>query len=183
VNTAGTIPNKTYSLAGTAASSWYAVHTRSRHEKLVAFHLLQRGVERYLPTVIETHRWSDRRQKVELPLFPGYVFVQIVPTNETRVEVLRTPGVVAFVGNGPEGTAIPAGEIEAVRTLIEKQLNWLPHPFLREGQRVRIRGGSLDGVEGIFLKRNGQETLLISVAAIQRSLSISVQGYDVESLN
>lgn len=166
-----------YSVVGTA---WYAAQTRSRHERVVAHHLGMRGIVQYSPTITETHAWSDRRKKVELPLFPGYVFVQIAPLNERRVEVLRTPGVVRFVGSEVGGTAIPDEQIESIRTLVEQNLPWSSHPFLKVGQRIRVKGGSLHGVEGIFVKRNGVDTLVISVDAIQRSLSVSIQGYDLE---
>ena len=162
--------------------SWYAVQTRSRHEKLAAYHLQMRGVAQYLPTVIETHRWSDRRKRVELPLFPGYVFVRCIDSNARRVVVLRTPGVVRFVGPSPSGTVIPDEQIESVRTLVERNLPWTSYPFLKAGQRVRVRGGALDGVEGVLVRRNGEDSLIISVDAIQRSLSVSIRGYNIEAL-
>jgi transcription antitermination factor NusG len=162
--------------------AWYAIQTRSRHEKLAAYHLKMHGVVQYLPTVIETHRWSDRRKKVEVPLFPGYVFVQLMGSNEARVEVLRTPGVVRFVGAAPAGTTIPDEQIESVRTLVTRNIPWVSHPFLKAGQRVRVRGGALDGVEGTFLRRNTGDVLIISIDAIQRSLAVSIQGYDLEVL-
>lgn len=163
--------------------SWYAVQTRSRHEKLVACHLKTRGVSQYLPIVVETHRWSDRRRRVELPLFPGYVFVRVADCNERRVEVLRIPGVVRFVGATPTGTAIPDTEIESVKTLVEGNLPWTSYPFLKTGQRVRIRGGAMDGLEGILLRRDGEDRLVISIDAIERSLSITVKGYDLEAIS
>ena len=168
------------SSASCSSPVWYAAQTRSRHERLVAHHLKLRGIAQYLPTITEIHRWSDRRKKIELPLFPGYVFVQIIATNEFRVQVLRIPGVVRLVGSEPGGTAIPADQIESVRTLVECQLPWTAHPFLKTGQRVRVRGGALDGLEGIFLKRNGVDILVISVDAIQRSIAVSLQGYNLE---
>jgi transcription elongation factor/antiterminator RfaH len=160
--------------------AWFAVQTRSRHERVASHHLSMRGVSNYLPTVCEIRRWSDRRKKIETPLFPGYVFVQIVAHNERRVEVLRTPGIVKFVGASPEGAQIPEEQIEFVRKLINQNVPWTSHPFLKTGQRVRIRGGALDQVEGIFLKRNGEGALIISINAIQRSLAVSVQGYDFD---
>lgn len=159
---------------------WYAAQTRSRHERLVAHQLESRGIAQYLPTITEIHRWSDRRRKIELPLFPGYVFVQIIATNDFRVQVLRIPGVVRLVGSERGGTPIPADQIKSVRTLVDCQLPWTLHPFLKVGQRVRVRGGALDGMEGIFLKRNGLDALVISVDAIQRSLAVSLQGYNLE---
>jgi transcription antitermination factor NusG len=163
-----------------ANPAWFAVQTRSKHEKMVSHHLSMRGVSNYLPTVHEVHRWSDRRKKLELPLFPGYVFVQIAAQNERRVEVLRTPGIVRFVGSSPEGAQIPDVQIEFIRKLISENVPWASHPFLKSGQRIRIRGGALDQVEGIFLKRNNEGTLIVSIDAIQRSLAVSIQGYDVE---
>jgi transcriptional antiterminator NusG len=175
--------NSSSSLASNEAAqnhAWFAVQTRSRHEHVVSHHLRMRGVTNYLPTVCEVRLWSDRKKKIETPLFPGYVFVQIVARNERRVEVLRTPGIVRFVGSSAEGAQIPDEQIEIVRKLINENMPWTSHPFLKAGQRVRIRGGALDQVEGIFLKRNGEGALIISIEAIQRSLAVRVQGYDLE---
>src|SRR5689334_6847863 len=163
-------------------AAWYAAQTRSHHERLVSYELGLRGIARYAPAVTETHQWRDRRTKVEVPCFPAYVFVQIPASNEQRVNVLRTPGVVRLVGSQPGGTPIPDEQIESVRSLLQQKLPLTSHPFLRAGQRVRVRGGALDGMEGVFIKRNGLDTLVISVEAIQRSLSVSVQGYDLQPL-
>jgi transcription antitermination factor NusG len=169
-------------LPATPDVHWFAIHTRSRHEKLVSFLLQARGIDQYLPTVTEVHRWSDRHKKLELPLFPGYVFVRLADSNERRVEVLRVPGVVGFVGLHQQGTAIPEDQIEGVKTLMAQNVPWAAHPFLKEGQRVRIRGGALEGMEGIFLRRNGKESLIISIDVIQRSLAVCIQGYDLQVL-
>jgi transcription antitermination factor NusG len=165
---------------GTETENWYAVHTRARHERVVAHRLRERGVTTFLPTFTEVHRWSDRRKTVELPLFSCYVFVKLIPNNEERIRVLRVESVLRFVGTRGLGTPIPDEQIDAVRTLVEEQLPCCSHPFLKIGQRVRIRGGALDGLEGILLSRNGDSTLIISVDAIQRSLAVRVEGYDVE---
>jgi transcription antitermination factor NusG len=156
------------------------VQTRSRHEKFVSSHLQSLGIPHYLPVVTEVHRWSDRKKKVEMPLFSGYVFVQIPATNEDRVRVLRTDGVVRFVGHCPGGTPIPEEEITSVRTLVDQEVPWATHPFLQVGQRIRIRGGALDGLEGFFQSQSGHDVLVVSVSAIQRSLSVSLRGYDIE---
>src|SRR5215813_14197665 len=132
--------------------AWFAVQTRSKHERIASHHLARLGVSHYLPIVSEIHRWSDRRKKVELPLFPGYLFVQIIAHVERRVEVLRTPGIVRFVGSSPEGAPIPDVQIEFVRKLISEKVPWESHPFLKAGQRIRIRGGALDQVEGVFVR-------------------------------
>jgi transcription termination/antitermination protein NusG len=162
--------------------NWYAVQTRARHEKTIVQRLREQGVTTFLPLVSEVHRWSDRRKTVELPLFSCYVFVRLAAANEDRLRVCRTNGVFGIVGTTGEGTPIPDDQIEAVRTLVTQQLPWSVHPFLKIGQRVRIRGGSMDGVEGILLARNGDRTLIVSVDVIQRSLAVRIEGYDVEAV-
>ncbi|HYM74959.1 MAG TPA: UpxY family transcription antiterminator [Candidatus Dormibacteraeota bacterium] len=161
--------------------SWYALHTRPRHEKLVLQRLAERGVETFLPIVTEVHRWSDRKKSVQLPLFSCYVFAKFVSQRTERLNVLRVGGVLGLVGSRGEGTPIPDGQIDAVRALMEGAVQWSSHPFLKIGQRVRVRGGSLEGVEGILVSRNGSDTLVISVDAIQRSLAVRVEGYQVEA--
>lgn len=162
--------------------NWYALHTRPRHEKLVVQRLQERRVETFLPTVTEVHRWSDRKKKVELPLFSCYVFAKFVPNRTERLNVLRVSGVLGLVGSKGEGSAIPEQQIEAVRTILEGEMSWSSHPFLKIGQRVRIRGGALEGVEGVLVSRAGNQTLVISIDAIQRSLAVRVEGYQVEAV-
>jgi transcription antitermination factor NusG len=164
----------------TQIEQWYALHTRPRHEKAVVQRLAERGVETFLPIVTEVHRWSDRQKKVEMPLFSCYVFARFVPNRVDRLRVLRVDGVLGLVGSRCEGAAIPEEQIEAVRAVVDGTMSWSSYPFLKIGQRVRIRSGALDGVEGILVSRNGNETLVISVDAIQRSLAVKVEGYQVE---
>ena len=162
-------------------SQWYALHTRARHEKLVVQRLAERGVETFLPMVTEVHRWSDRKKSVQLPLFGCYVFAKFIDNRSERLRVLRVGGVLGLVGSQGEGTPIPDEQIDAVRSLVVGNIPWAPHPFLKIGQRVRIRSGALDGVEGILVSRTGDNTLVISVDAIQRSLAVRVEGYEVEA--
>jgi transcription antitermination factor NusG len=162
------------------AEQWYGLHTRPRHEKIVSHRLAERGVTTFLPLVTEIHRWSDRKKSVQMPLFSCYVFAKFVPNRVDRLRVLRVDGVFGLVGGCGEGTPIPDAQIDAVRSLVETQLPWSSHPFLKIGQRVRIRSGALDGMEGILVSRNGDRTLVISVEAIQRSLAVRVEGYEVE---
>jgi len=159
---------------------WYAVRTRPRHEKRTASELEQKGITTFLPLVVETHRWSDRRKKVEVPLFSGYIFVNILAHAESRVSVLRTAGVLHLVGNQGHGAPIPDSQIEQIRTLLESKIPFASHPFLKVGQRIRIRGGCLEGMEGILSAQKGGERLVILVDGIQRALSICLDGYDVE---
>ena len=103
---------------------WYAVWSRSRHEKMVASALTNVGVTTFLPLVTEMHRWSDRRKSVDVPLFPGYVFVQIPNSPEAQLRVLKTSGVVQFVGNRQGAVPIQDKEINDVRAVLE-QRDWL----------------------------------------------------------
>jgi transcription antitermination factor NusG len=161
---------------------WYAVHTFPRHEKAVSERMRQQGLTAFLPTIKEVHRWSDRRKSVELPLFSCYVFAKIVPSNEERIRILRTHGVIGLVGTRGEGTPIPDEQMDAIRTVLAQDLACGPHPFLKIGQRVRVRSGALDGLEGVLISKNGDNTLVVSVDAIQRSLAVRIDGYQVEAV-
>lgn len=174
-------PGDSLPFPGAEVESWYALHTRPRHEKLVLQRLTERGVATFLPIVKEVHRWSDRKKTVELPLFSCYVFAKFVPNRSERLNVLRVGSVLGLVGSRGEGAPIPDEQIDAVRALVDGAVPWSPHPFLKIGQRVRIRGGALEGIEGILVSRNGSQTLVISVDAIQRSLAVRVEGYQVEA--
>jgi transcription antitermination factor NusG len=164
-----------------AGPQWYAIRTRSRHEKIVSEHLQQQGIENFLPLIKRSRKWTDRVKEVEMPLFSGYTFVRMVFSSAERLRVLQTHGVAGFVGFNNLGTSIPDSQIHDVRTLLANEVPVREHPYLHVGQRVRIRGGSLDGVEGILSVHNGDQNLVISVESIQRSLSIRIQGYSVEA--
>jgi transcription antitermination factor NusG len=162
---------------------WYAVVSRSRHEKVALTALTSVGITTFCPFVPEMHHWSDRQKLVDLPLFPGYVFVQIPNSEEAKLLVLKASGVVQFVRNLYGAVSITDREISDVRIILAQKLGCTPHPFLQLGQRVRIRGGSLDGVEGILVGRGSDSKLVITIELIQRSLSISVYNFDVEPIS
>ena len=162
-------------------AQWYALHTRAQHEKSAVSHLQRQGITTFLPLVSEVHRWSDRHKVVHLPLFTCYVFVHLRLVPESWARVMGVTGVLRFVGAG-NGVAIPEGQIRSVQTLLSSNLSYQICPFLQVGQRVRIRGGSLDGVEGLLIARNGDRTLIISVEPIHRSLSVRIDDYKVEPI-
>jgi transcription antitermination factor NusG len=161
---------------------WYAVRTRSRHEKLVARQLLNQGIQSFLPVVTKINQWSDRKKQVEEPLFTGYAFVRLNHSSDDRVRVLRTQGVVNFVGVQGSGVPIPDREIENITTLLGSRVSYQERPYLHVGQKVRICGGALDGLEGILTAENSDRSVVISIGLIQRSLSVRVAGYNVEPL-
>jgi transcription antitermination factor NusG len=166
----------------TRSTHWYAVQTRAKHEKKVATELRGTGIEVFLPLMTEMRQWSDRRMSVDVPLFSCYLFVNVDSSAEARIAVLRAAGVLRFVGGHHEEAAIPDRDIENINILLEKKVPFVSQSFLKIGQRVRIRGGALDGVEGVLTRCNGKNRLALSVDTIQRSLSISLEGVQVEPI-
>jgi len=162
------------------SARWYAVQTRGRHEKKVASQLAEKNIETFLPALREVHRWSDRKKVVEVPLFPSYAFVHINANSWERLSVLQTDGVVRIVTSGSEFAPIEPKQIEDIRTLLGAGVNVSMYPFLKVGQRVRVRGGCLNGMEGLLIARPKESTLVITVDAIQRSIAIDLDGYQVE---
>jgi transcription antitermination factor NusG len=165
---------------GGEQSRWYAIHTVARHEKRVDQQLREIGVVTFLPLMQQIRRWSDRRAMVDVPLFSCYAFVRTVQAAGERLRVLRTPGVLGFVGSERVGTPIPTEQIENLQMSIRQKVPFVDHPFLTVGNRVRIRGGSLDGVEGILAGHGRDQSLVLSIELLHRSVSIRVEGYDIE---
>jgi transcription antitermination factor NusG len=161
---------------------WFALHTKARHEKSVDALLRAKNFRSFLPIITKVQRWSDRNQKVDFPLFPSYSFVQVPPNAENFVTVLRTPGVIRIVGAGCDPLAVPEKQIEDIRSLMDHNVPFWEHPFLTAGQRVRVRGGCLEGIEGILTEVKANRTLVISADPIQRSIAVSVEDYEVEPI-
>lgn len=158
---------------------WFAVQTRYRFENKVTAQLHSKGIETFLPLLNETHRWSDREKKISLPLFSGYVFVRLPTFSILRLPVLQTAGVIGFVNVHGDASPIPPRQIEDLRRLLAQKVPCAIRAFLKVGQRVRIRGGCLDGLEGI-LAPSSEKTLIISIDCIARSLAVTLEGYELE---
>jgi transcription antitermination factor NusG len=161
------------------AAQWYAILTRYRFERKVISQLTRKKLETFLPLRDEVHRWSDRRKTLQIPLFTGYAFVHLSLSSAARLDVLRTEGVLRFVTFGGDPTAIPAKQVEDLKKLLSHKVPCSLHAFLTVGRRVRIRGGCLDGLEGI-LEQNEARSLVISIESIQRSVAIKIEGYELE---
>jgi transcription antitermination factor NusG len=175
-----TMPISTDAMAHEAR--WFAIQTRARHEKKVDEQLREKGITAFLPLTNEVHRWSDRQKLVHQPLFSGYLFVHISETPEARKHVLATTGVCWFVGNRGMGLAIPEKQIQDVQTILTSKLEYSPFPFMHAGQRVRIRGGCLDGIEGILVCKDSDRRVVVSVELVRRSLAVQIDGYDLEKV-
>ena len=159
---------------------WYAIQTRPRFEKKAAAELVRRGITAFLPTVRESRQWSDRTKMIDFPMFPGYLFVRVVPDSRIRVAVGSVSGVVGFVGINSKPSAIAAREIEAIQHLVVNNIPIEGEPFLKLGQRVRVIGGALNGLEGVVVGTRGKRRLVISISTIERSVSVSIEGYGLE---
>lgn len=160
---------------------WYVAYTRPRHEKYIGLQLEERGLSTFVPLYTSIRRWKDRRKRLELPLFPGYIFVQIAL--QSKLDVLRLPGVVDFIRFQGKPVPVPSREIETLRLGLTTSAPMRPHPYLEAGRRVRICRGVLDGIEGIFVRRRGQSRVVLSVSLIQRSVAIEVEEADVEPVS
>ena len=157
---------------------WYAAYTYSRHEKRVAEHLQRIGVESYLALYTATRQWNQRRAQVELPLFPGYVFVRI-PLAE-RVRVLSAPGVAYLVGTRGEPAPLADDEVEPLRDCLSQKLPAEPIAYLSAGSRVRVVAGPLSGLEGVIVRREGGTRFVVSIDLIMRAIAIKIEGFDLE---
>jgi transcription antitermination factor NusG len=156
-----------------AELQWYAVQTRTAQESKVANTLDSKGYEHYLPTYSVRRKWSDRFVNVDLPLFPGYVFIRFNPL--FRTPILTTPAVMSIVCFGNTPAAISEVDIQAVKSLVLAGFRPEPCPYLREGQRVRICCGLLKGLEGVLVQKRSELRLVISIETLQRSISVEVQ--------
>jgi len=159
---------------------WYAIQTRPRHEKRVHEGLRSLGFWSFLPMVEQVHQWSDRRQKVQVPLFSRYLFIQSLYNPEVHQAVIKLPGVNGFVGASKQALPIPNSEIATIQLLLSRRIPVEPHPFLKVGQRVRCRGGALDGLEGILVSKKKDYSVVVSIELLQRSVSVHINGYDLE---
>jgi transcription antitermination factor NusG len=159
---------------------WYALRTRSRHEKVVRDQLVHQGIEPLLPTVKRLSQWKDRKKEVEVPLFSGYCFVRL-EWNQ-RLPVLKTTGVVDIVGGGHRPEPIPDEEITSLQTLMTSVLPYDPHPYLQEGMLVEVIRGPLQGIRGILLRKDKRHRLVLGVRLIQQAAAVEIDTADIVSL-
>jgi len=159
-------------------AAWWALYTRHQHEKTVAEMLSAKGFEVFLPLYESMRRWKDRNKLLSLPLFPCYVFVR--GGLNRRLQVVTTPGVHMILSRGEHVAIIPEAEIDAIRTTIEGPYRVEPHPFLRCGERVRVTRGSLEGVEGVLVRKKNLCRLVLSVDMLAQSVAVEINASDVE---
>jgi transcription antitermination factor NusG len=164
-------------VSGYDESAWWALYTRHQHEKTVADMLAAKGFEVFLPLYESMRRWKDRQKMLSLPLFPCYVFVR--GGLNRRLQVVTTPGVHMVLSHGERVALIPETEIDAIRKTLEGPFRVEPHPFLKCGERVRVIRGTLEGVEGILVRKKNQTRLVLSVAMVAQSVAVEIDAADV----
>lgn len=160
---------------------WWALYTRHQHEKVVADMLLAKNFDVFLPLYSAARRWKDRQKVLSLPLFPGYVFVK--GGLERRLQVITTPGVHMILCHGERIATIPDDQIETIRRTIDGAFRVEPHPFLKCGDRVRVSRGSLEGVEGILIRKKNVYRLIISVEMLAQSVAVEIDAADVKPVS
>jgi transcription antitermination factor NusG len=157
---------------------WYAAYTGANCEKRVSERMCARRIEHFVPLYSSVRRWKDRRVTLDMPLFPGYVFVKMALRDLLQVQ--QVPGVARLVGFDGTPAALPADEIEALRVSLAGGLRAEPHPYLAVGRRVKLQSGPLAGLSGILVRRKSGARFVVSVALIQRSVVIEVDALELE---
>jgi transcription antitermination factor NusG len=160
------------------ASDWWVLYTRHQHEKAVAESLSAKGFEVFLPLYESMRRWKDRKKLLTLPLFPCYVFVR--GGLNRRLQVVTTLGVHMILFRGEDVAMIPQAEIQAIQKIVDGNFRVEPHPFLKCGERVRVTRGSLEGVEGILVRKKNLCRLVLSVDMMAKSVAVEIDASDVE---
>jgi transcription elongation factor/antiterminator RfaH len=163
-----------------SADAWYAIYTKHQHEKTATDLLRRKDFEVLLPLYTTVRRWKDRNKTVILPLFPSYLFVR---TDLARkLDILQTPGVFWVVERGGRAFPVSDEEIEAVKRIVESPERVGPHPYLKCGDRVRIRNGALAGIEGILTRNKGQFRIVLAVELLQQAIAMEIDLSAVEPL-
>jgi transcription antitermination factor NusG len=157
---------------------WWALYTRHQHEKIVARMLQSKGIEVSLPLYGPMRRWKDRYKLLSLPLFPGYLFVRL--EDDSRLQVIRAPGVHMLPGDDEGAATVPEAEIDAIRKAVRAACPVEPHPFPRYGERARVKRGALEGAEGILVIKRSQDRLGLSVEMLAQSVGMEIDIFDVE---
>ena len=163
-------------------ANWYAVYVKSRHEFVVSGELQGKGIETFLPSITKLNQWKDRKKRVEVPLFPGYVFVSVLPDPEEFLRVLKTRGAVTLISLEPgHPTPVAPEEIHALKILLDVGEDIDVYPHLKQGARVRVKNGVFKDAEGILARKEDHHVLLVSIELLGRSVGVKINADDVEA--
>jgi transcription antitermination factor NusG len=164
---------------------WYAVHTKSRHEYKANTGLIQKNLKTFLPEMEVWSKRKDRKKKISVPLFPGYLFVEASLDNETKLAILKTSGVVRILGKkeNTEPLPVPDVKISAIQRLLDKKVEMFTMQYPKEGEPARILDGPFAGIEGKVIKSDPEKELfVISIELLQRSVAIKLEGFQISKI-
>ena len=161
---------------------WYALYTRSRFEKKLLYELVSRQIEVFLPMCEILSRWKDRKKKIWVPLFPGYIFVNHVDTPENRYRVLNIPGAVHFVDTCGHPNPVPEEQIASIRRFLESSLSVDPYPYIQIGTQVEVIAGPLTGIRGMLIEKRGRFRFVLQVDMIRQAISVEIDASDVRPI-
>jgi transcription termination/antitermination protein NusG len=165
---------------------WYAVSTRSRHEYKAKTGLSQKGITTFLPEIEVWSKRKDRKKKIFIPLFPGYLFVEVpCLDNETKLSILITYGVVRILGKkeNAEPIPVPDSKIEAIQRLLNKKVEVFSLQYPQIGEPAKIVDGPFAGIEGTVISSNAEKELfVISIELLQRSVAIRLEGFQITKI-
>jgi len=158
---------------------WYALYTRSRFEKKLMSALSDRSIEVFLPMREILSRWKDRKKRIWIPLFPGYIFIHQLNTPANRYRILNVPGAVRFVGFNGQAAPIPQEQVDGIRRFLESSLAVDPYPYMTIGRRVEVIAGPFIGIQGTLVQKKGRFRLVIQVDLIRQAVSVEIDASDV----
>lgn len=162
-------------------SEWYAVRTKCRHERKVYESLIRMELDAFFPTIEVLSQRKDRRKKLSVSMFPGYLFAKCVLTDDNWYNINNIIGVAGIVGTVDRATPIPNEQIETISLLLESGLPINPHPYLNEGERVIVTGGPLKGASGIYLMMDNKKgKLIVSIETLGRAVVVEIDPCFVE---
>lgn len=160
---------------------WYVIHTCCHHEARVETRLRQKGLEVFLPRCIRASRRCDRKKLLQVPLFPGYLFVQDLLETFTYYDILRLPGVVRILSNRGRLQQVPKETIESIRLALTSDRPYYPYSCLKKGERVRVAEGPLTGVVGIIVEAKDQKRkVIIEVELFRRAMAVEIEDEAIE---
>ena len=162
--------------------NWYAIYTKHNHERKSADLLSRKGIEIFLPMYKSVRRWKDRKKSLSMPLFPGYVFLR-TSLQDKKIEILSTAGVFFIVESAGHACPVPEQEILAIRAIEQSGASFEPHPFLKSGEFVRIRSGSLSGITGIYLKPRNKHRVVVSIELLRKAVAVEVDAANLERVH
>lgn len=161
---------------------WYVLHTRSRHEAVVAEGLAKKTMEVFLPKIRVRSTRRDRKLMIQVPLFPGYVFLRTDLHPHTHLEVVKTAGVVRLIGTQHGPVPVPEKTIESLKIMVAADMPIVTGHRLQPGDRVMVVNGPLTGVVGTFVRYRNQGRVVVHIEALGQFAGVDVQEEDVEVL-